>query len=387
MTATVKIPYVEWRDGRPRFKPGKALRDAGWKPKDLKHKDGTWYSEGEALDWARAFQKARVEPQTANMVSMPHIRPQGSYTVARLLQDWRASPRVMELAPATRDDYRKKARVIETHAPDIWAAEVNALDHVICAGLYEELWEERGLATARGAMVVLGLAIKWGMRRRPEIELRSNPARDLDMKMPKPRARFITPDEFSALVTAAEALQRVDVADMLFCGVWTGQRQGDRIALTRNSISNGRFVVRQAKTGAIVNPPIAPAYKKRLDAAARRLKAAGIISPYAHIDEHTGKQWSRWTYRNLFKLVRVEACKTMPSCATIMEKDLRATAITWMALAGSTLAQICAVSGHSLQGASIILKHYLALHPDMATTAIGNMVDWYEAGAKLDQLV
>ena len=67
-----------------------------------------------------------------------------------------------------------------------------------------------------------------------------------------------------------------------------------------------------------------------------------------------------------------------------MEKDLRATGVTWMALAGNTLPQICAVSGHSLQGAHMILKHYLALHPEMATTAIGNLVTWYEGGGSSD---
>ena len=45
-------------------------------------------------------------------------------------------------------------------------------------------------------------------------------------------------------------------------------------------------------------------------------------------------------------------------------------------LGGNSLPQICAVSGHSLQGAHTILKHDLALHPEMATTAIGNLVTW-----------
>lgn len=70
----------------------------------------------------------------------------------------------------------------------------------------------------------------------------------------------------------------------------------------------------------------------------------------------------------------------MPSVATIKEKDFRATAVTWMALAGATLPEIC--SGHSLQGAHQILKHYLALHPEMATTAIDKMVAWYEGNGE-----
>ena len=32
----------------------------------------------------------------------------------------------------------------------------------------------------------------------------------------------------------------------------------------------------------------------------------------------------------------------------------------------------------------MILKHYLALHPEMATTAIGKLVTWYESGSNDD---
>ncbi|OCP17012.1 hypothetical protein BC360_12295 [Ensifer sp. LC163] len=44
----------------------------------------------------------------------------------------------------------------------------------------------------------------------------------------------------------------------------------------------------------------------------------------------------------------------------------------------ATPPEICSVTGHSLQGAHQILRHYLALHPEMATTAIDKMVTWYD---------
>jgi hypothetical protein len=73
--------------------------------------------------------------------------------------------------------------------------------------------------------------------------------------------------------------------------------------------------------------------------------------------------------------------------ATVQEKDFRSTGVTWMAMSGLTLPEICAVSGHSLQGATLILRHYLALHPEMATTAIGKLVEWYEAGGNAELAV
>lgn len=389
----VKIKHVEWRDGRPRFKPGPGLREKGHKPQDLKHPNGRWFTQGEALDWSnefvRALTAAKAENAPAAFPAVPMMarkKVPAVYPVSKLMDEWLKSPRVLCKAPATIKDYKQKTRVIENHDPDLWAAEVLALDQTICYGLYEDLWTSRGLATARGALVVLGMAIKWGMRSGRLKGLSINPARDLDMQQPDPRARFLTKEEFDCLVATAEGekFRRIDIADMLFCGVWTSQRQYDRLHLKQSAFRNGRFVLRQNKTSAIVNPPVATPYQARLDAALERRNAKGVISPYAHLNENTWAPWNDYTYRNLFSDIRAEAAKKIPTIKTVMEKDLRATGVTWMALAGNTLPQICAVSGHSLQGAHMILKHYLALHPEMATTAIGNLVTWYEGGGSSD---
>jgi hypothetical protein len=50
-----KHPYVAWRDGRPRFQPSPQLRLEGHKGQDLRHADGRWFSEAEAIDWSAAF--------------------------------------------------------------------------------------------------------------------------------------------------------------------------------------------------------------------------------------------------------------------------------------------------------------------------------------------
>ncbi|GAA2872033.1 hypothetical protein GGQ99_000951 [Aminobacter niigataensis] len=55
-------PHVNWRDGKPRFSPGQALRVAGHKGLDLRHPDGRWYSFGEAIDWSNNFTKTIDKP-------------------------------------------------------------------------------------------------------------------------------------------------------------------------------------------------------------------------------------------------------------------------------------------------------------------------------------
>ncbi len=376
-----KIKHIAWRDGKPRFEPSKTLRNAGHKGKDLRHEDGTWFTEGEALDWSNKLSKKLKRERAA--APKPEKKPKEAhapvYPLSRLFEDWLASPRILSRADATRKDYAQKARVIENHDPDLWASEPQALDQPICYGLYEDLWAKRGLATARGTLRVLGIALKWGMRTGKIRGLLYNPARDLGMEQLKPRARFLERAELDALVQTAESKEfdRVDMADMFICAVWTGQRQTDRLKLKLSAFRHGLFNVKQQKTGQVVNPPVAPEYQKRLAAAKRRRLKAGKSSDYAHLNEHTWEQWNGYTYRNLFAEIREKAAVKVPSVATIKEKDFRATAVTWLALAGATLPEICAVTGHSLQGAHNILKHYLALHPEMAKTAIGKLVSWY----------
>lgn len=103
------------------------------------------------------------------------------------------------------------------------------------------------------------------------------------MEKLKPRARFLQRIELEALVQTAEskAFNRIDMADMFICGVWTGQRQADRLKLKLSAFKLGRFDLKQRRTNQVVNPPVAPEYQKRLVAAKRRRLKAGKTSEYA----------------------------------------------------------------------------------------------------------
>jgi hypothetical protein len=73
-----------------------------------------------------------------------------------------------------------------------------------------------------------------------------------------------------------------------------------------------------------------------------------------------------------------------PSLADFRDQDLRDTSVTWQALAGATIPEIISVTGHTPQSATQILKHYLAVHPEMADKAIGKMVAWFDAGGETE---
>jgi len=449
--------YVSWRDGRPRFQPDQLLRAAGHKGKDLRHVDadgspGRWFSRGEAVDWSDAFVKQLAANKAATAARRPAGAPaQGQprsggsarerlYTVERLFEEWFRSPKFEQPAnphelarlraegivysPKTIRDYRQKARVIAAHDPSLWAAAVDALSQQVMLGLYEQLVAARGRATAHGTILVLSSAFGWG-RRRGKFSFRSNgginPALDLGMRQAPARNRFGSRTEISTLVAVADRLGWHEMGDMISLGVWTGQRQEDRLLMVDKGLFNGRRIFRQIKTGAVVAVREAPELEARLAAATERrrvaraealLKAespaarAAVEARFARVilDEQeavsaaNGERRAAWLpfpddgdrYRKRFAELRAKAASTCPSLLggegvlPFYESDCRSTAVTWMALSGATIPEIIAVTGHTAASATHILKHYLVLHPEMADSAIGKMVAWYEADGETE---
>ncbi|MCZ8545041.1 hypothetical protein OOJ09_12680 [Mesorhizobium qingshengii] len=453
------IKHVSWRDGRPRFQPGKTLRaegfegtnlcwpeepPQGWTPAALQPGDknaGRWFSRGEAVDWSDAFCKQRAKEAKAQSGPRPApTRTAKFYTVGQLFDDWFKSTKFqlptdkaeLQRQVAAKNvyarksvvDFKQKARVIEQHDPTLYASPVDALSQPVLFGLYEELVAKRGISTARGAIAVLSIALGWGKRRGKftfRENLGVNPAQDLQMATPPPRIRFGTRTEIDTLIAVADHIGVPECGDMTMLGVWSGQRQGDRLALEDFGLIKGRRHFRQAKTGAIVAVLEAPELERRLAASAERRRAAkaeALLGAEAEdrpaierrfkrviLNEHLDRRFNKcfWrpfegqTYSHVFAKVRdigvkgiraengvdwiIKPCKTL---ADFQEPDLRDTAVTWLALAGCTIPEICAITGHSLTSATRVLKHYLAVHPEMADTAIRKMVAWYDAGGETE---
>lgn len=441
-------PFVSWRDGRPRFQPAQDLREKGFKGTDLRwpddpphgwhpetlqpgdQNDGRWFTRGEAVDWSAAFRR-RLDEARKGEVKRQRGRPPKKggarpllYTVAKMFDDWQRSPRFVNPPPIgystnTRRDYRQKMGVIEADHQLVWNAPVAALEQPTVRAMFEELWEGRGLATANGAVRVLSSAISWAMLR-GKVKMPVNPALKIKMEVPAARVRFATRREIEALVATADAIGRPELGDMVILGVWTGQRQADRLSLVDKGLLNKRRIFRQAKTGATVavrDAPMLEARLKKAMARRRAARAAALLAAktdrererveliFAHVvlDERRWSPFGRFHYRHLFAELRdraiqgvldeeasatagarvwkVEKC---PSLADFWDLDLRDTAVTWMALAGATVPEIIAVTGHTLQSATRILKHYLARHPEMADSAIGKMVEWFDAGGETE---
>ncbi len=74
-----RLPYIAWREGRPRFVPGPRERALGFYGQDLRHEDGRWFSFDEAyafsFDAAAEIRATRAGKQMAPRPPKPKAAP------------------------------------------------------------------------------------------------------------------------------------------------------------------------------------------------------------------------------------------------------------------------------------------------------------------------
>lgn len=373
---------------RPRYNPGPLARRRGEQGRDLKHPDGRWYSLEDVVAWC----KTRAENPAA--LAPP---AEADHSVDALLRDWLASDDVKALAEATQDGYAQCADAVR-FAPqtpedrkagkrrtreEFSKAPVAAIDAAEVKDFYLYLKSARGWHQALACIAALRAAWSWA-RTDTRWRLKYNPCRELGLARPPGRIVIYADAEIRALVAAADAMGRASIGDAILLGLFTGQRQGDRLLLEDGGLADGRRQLRQAKTGAVVAIPETPQLRARLEAARARvaeIKLERGTRPSAIVvDEATGLAYKANTYRHVFADVRARAVADGGSnaLAAKRDQDLRDTAVTWLARAGCTLPEIAAITGHSPRSIHDILKHYLALTPELADSGIAKLVAWMD---------
>ncbi|MGQ3671941.1 tyrosine-type recombinase/integrase [Xanthobacter sp. TB0136] len=140
--------------------------------------------------------------------------------------------------------------------------------------------------------------------------------------------------------------------------LWTGQRQGDLLALTWSAYDGQHIRLRQGKTGVRVIIPVGAPLKSLMDSTPR--KSTSILTTAA------GRPWTPDGFRVSWR----KAC-AKAGITDLTFHDLRGTAVTRLALAGCTVPEIATLSGHSLKDVEAILDaHYLSRDQSMAASAI-----------------
>jgi hypothetical protein len=420
--AEIKLPYIKWRDGRPRFHPNARVAALGFPGEDLRDgKDGAWLTLDQTKAWAEK-RSAEIEAAKAGARrrKIPAVRKGGA--VRDLLEDWLAALKAdadpsTALSPDTVRSYDKSvaailwkpetrparaARLEKERAAEILGvepparaaepfarADIAAIGKIELNSFYLYAKRARGHHMALAMIAAVSAAWSWG-ELDPRWRLPQNPRHNLRLLRPAGRIVIYSDAELRALDAAGAALDRHSIGDSIFLGVFTAQRQRDRLYLIDEGLIDGRRHFRQSKTKKLVAIKQTPQLAARLDAA--RARGAAIKLKFGTrpdtiiADETTGETYKQDTYRHVYAQVRALAIAgdralglaPCPSLAGKKDLDLRDTAVTWLARAGNTLLEICAISGHSPNSAQTIIRHYLGAYAELADAGIDKLVAWMQ---------
>jgi integrase len=188
-------------------------------------------------------------------------------------------------------------------------------------------------------------------------------------------------------------------------GICTAQRPGDLLALRWNQYNGETIKLTQSKTKAVVEIPVSPDLKAALDAAKACLhrpptsrwrgRPRGSDPDYSSaqvehvgdnvvtlsavrgddlilVNDFDGRRWVRDYFGEIFRRAATKA--GIPD--TLQFRDLRRTAVVWMAEAGCTPQEIASMTGHAISNVHYILKVYCPLNLTMARNALVKLEDY-----------
>src|SRR5262249_4073106 len=150
----------------------------------------------------------------------------------------------------------------------------------------------------------------------------------------------------------------------LLLALWPGQRQGDLLRLPWSAYDGTHIRLRQSKSigknrrMVSIQVRVGAPLKAALDATPKQSPIILITS--------RGRPWTEDGFRASWG----KACKAA-NIEEVTFNDLRGSAVTRLALAGCTEAEIATITGHSLRSVRAILDtHYLSSQPALAESAI-----------------
>jgi integrase len=272
--------------------------------------------------------------------------------LAAIIAGYQQSDDFLSLAPRTQADYVRQIKLIERK---FGTFPLSAMTDKRTRGIFMDWRDELARASRRQAdyaWVVLALIIAWAHNRG---KVAANPCAKGGRLYRGTRADKIwTDDDEAAFLAKAPAQLRLP----LMLALWTGQRQGDLLRLPWAAYDGGKIRLKQSKTGMRVVIPVGAPLKAMLDSTARK-------SPVMLV----GARGRPWTSNGFGRSWR--AAQAAAGVVGVTFNDLRGTAVTRLAIAGCTEAQIATLTGHTLQQVrSILDAHYLHRDPVLAEQAI-----------------
>jgi integrase len=159
-------------------------------------------------------------------------------------------------------------------------------------------------------------------------------------------------------IAAVLAVASGEIQLALILALWSGQRQGDLLRLPWSAYESPYIRLRQSKGGRRVAMPAGAPLRALLDATSRQ---GPLI-----LTNTLGRPWTSDGFRTSWG----KACERA-GIDGLTFHDLRGTAVVRLAIAGASVPQIAAVTGHSLKDVEAILDaHYLGRDIQLAEAAV-----------------
>ncbi len=287
--------------------------------------------------------------------------PEPKGTLQFLLDKFQTTSEFATLRERTQADYIKQVKIIEQEFGDF---PLKALASPKTRGVFMDWRDKLAVKSARQADYgwtvlarILSVAKNRGL-------ITVNPCEHGGRLYNGTRVDFIwTLEDEKRFLTSAPTHLHLP----LLLGLWTGQRQGDLLALTWTAYDGTYIRLRQSKSmrrGArrpvYVTVPVGAPLKIALDVAAKDKRSPRVLL------NSDGIPWTDGGFRSSWG----KACDKA-GVENVTFNDLRGTAVTRLALGGCSEPEIATITGHTLRDVrSILDAHYLHRDRALAESAI-----------------
>lgn len=221
----------------------------------------------------------------------------------------------------------------------------------------DRLAVEGKLREAENRLTVLARVFSWAIDRG---FIATNPLLSWGRSYKADRADKIwTPEHVEAFVAVASS----EMALALYVALYTGQRQGDLLRLMWTNYADGVLRLKQSKGSRHVVVPCIADLKAMLD----QLRDGDRRSTHI-LTTANGQPWKKRAFSGAFK----ETCDRA-GITGLTFHDLRGTAVTMLADAGCSEAEIVSITGHTLASAHDILERYMSRTATQSRAAMAKL--------------
>lgn len=281
-------------------------------------------------------------------------------TLAGLLGDFEQTSKWRRLAESTKKEYRRIFAFWESEYGTCPYAAVEDKGFRRAILRWHDAFSADKPREADNRVTILARVLSWGTSDGP---LNKNVLDNFERAYHSDRSDKIwLPEHVDSFMAVAEPEMQL----ALVLALHTGQRQGDILRMAWSNYDGEAITIRQGKARRLgriaptVRIPCTKALKATLDGLERR---STVI-----LTTKTGRAFKKRYFAEQWDRARKAA-----GIVDLHFHDIRGTTVTMLSEAGCNVAQIAAVTGHSLRRASDILDKYLARTSALADTAIAKL--------------